>query len=170
MARTRAGTNMVRDDIGDDSVARPEITNRLFFRLYQCANLMHKTGTKALETSGVTTQQWAVLGALSRAEAEDGMGVNDLADYLKVSRQNLSGVVDRLKKAGLLDIRKDTNDRRSRRILLTGEGRRVWRTKVTPLIANYYEEALAGISTDDLIHMCHYLNRVMENFLELEQT
>ena len=38
----------------------------LFFRLYQSANMLHKTGTKAVEAEGLTTQQWAVLGALSR--------------------------------------------------------------------------------------------------------
>ena len=77
--------------------------------------------------------------------------------------------MERLKKRDFLDIRQDTHDRRSRRIMLTAGGRAMWRTKVTPLIAGYYDEAAAGISTDDLIHMCHYLNRMMENFEMLEQ-
>jgi hypothetical protein len=41
------------------------VANLLFFRLYQCANMLHKTGTKAVESEGLTTQRWAVLGALS---------------------------------------------------------------------------------------------------------
>src|SRR4029453_8410998 len=49
-----------------EDVARIELANRVFFRLYQCANMLHKTGTKAVESEGLTTQQWAVLGALSR--------------------------------------------------------------------------------------------------------
>ena len=49
--------------------ARIELANRLFFRLYQCANMLHKTGTRAVEAEGLTTQQWAVLGALSRPAA-----------------------------------------------------------------------------------------------------
>ena len=49
--------------------ARMELANRLFFRLYQCANMLHKTGSRAIEAEGLTTQQWAVLGALSREEA-----------------------------------------------------------------------------------------------------
>jgi hypothetical protein len=43
-----------------------ELANRLFFRLYQCANMLHKTGSRAVEAEGLTTQQWAVLGAVSR--------------------------------------------------------------------------------------------------------
>ena len=54
---------------------RMELANRLFFRLYQCANMLHKTGTRAVETEGLTTQQWAVLGALSREKASGGMTI-----------------------------------------------------------------------------------------------
>jgi hypothetical protein len=49
-----------------------EMANRLFFRLYQCANLLHKTATRAVESEGLTTQQWAVLGALSHEKAAAG--------------------------------------------------------------------------------------------------
>jgi hypothetical protein len=52
--------------------ARMALANRVFFRLYQCANMLHKTGSRAVEAEGLTTQQWAVLGALSRDEAEGG--------------------------------------------------------------------------------------------------
>ena len=63
-----------------------ELANRLFFRLYQCANMLHKTGSRAVEAEGLTTQQWAVLGALSRPEAKGGMSVGDLARYLMVTK------------------------------------------------------------------------------------
>jgi hypothetical protein len=55
------------------TAAKAELANRLFFRLYQCANMLHKTGTRAIERYGLTTQQWAVLGALSRPAAASGM-------------------------------------------------------------------------------------------------
>ena len=54
-----------------------ELANRLFFRLYQCANMLHKTGSRAVEDEGLTTQQWAVLGALSRDEAQRGMSIGE---------------------------------------------------------------------------------------------
>jgi len=74
---------------------RADLANRVFFRLYQCANMLHKTGTRAVESEGLTTQQWAVLGALSRPQVAQGMSVGDLARYLMVSRQNLSGLISR---------------------------------------------------------------------------
>src|SRR5438034_4321378 len=98
------------------NVARMELANRLFFRLYQCANMLHKTGSRAVEDLGLTTQQWAVLGALSRPGAEGGMSVGDLARYLLVSRQNLSGLISRMERDGHLCIVQDGRDRRSRLI------------------------------------------------------
>jgi DNA-binding MarR family transcriptional regulator len=80
--------------------AKLELANRLFFRLYQCANMLHKTGSRAVEAEGLTTQQWAVLGALSRDKAEGGMNIGDLARYLMVSRQNLSGLIGRMERDG----------------------------------------------------------------------
>jgi hypothetical protein len=61
------------------ATAKMELANRLFFRLYQCANMLHKTGSRAVEQEGLTTQQWAVLGALSRDKAQGGMSMGDLA-------------------------------------------------------------------------------------------
>ena len=43
-----------------------DVANRVFFRLYQASNLMHKQGTRYVGPFGATTQQWAVLGALAR--------------------------------------------------------------------------------------------------------
>jgi DNA-binding MarR family transcriptional regulator len=80
--------------------ARMELANRIFFKLYQCANMLHKTGSRAVQDEGLTTQQWAVLGALSRPEAQKGMGVGELARYLMVSRQNLSGLITRMTRDG----------------------------------------------------------------------
>ena len=91
--------------------ARMDLANRLFFKLYQCTNMLHKTGTRAVEDEGLTTQQWAVLGALSRPEAQGGMSVGDLARYLMVSRQNLSGLLSRMERDGRLKLVADARDR-----------------------------------------------------------
>jgi len=85
---------------GHVSDTKMELANRLFFRLYQCANMLHKTGTRAVEAEGLTTQQWAVLGALSREQAADGLTVGELARYLMVSRQNLAGLLSRMARDG----------------------------------------------------------------------
>lgn len=147
---------------------RLALANRLFFRLYQCANMLHKTGTRAVEEEGLTTQQWAVLGALSRPAAERGMGVGELARYLMVSRQNLSGVVSRMEAAGYVGSAPDGSDRRARLVRMTDTGRRVWAEQAQPKIAAYYEQALEGFSVNDMAHTLHYLLKMLDNMQRID--
>ena len=149
-------------------VVKMELANRLFFRLYQCANMLHKTGTRAVEAQGLTTQQWAVLGALSRPEVADGMSVGDLARYLMVSRQNLSGLISRMERDGHLGSAPDGRDRRSRRITMTESGREVWVNEAQPNIRRYYGQVLAGFSVGDMAHTLHYLLKLLGNMERLD--
>ncbi|KQP23095.1 MarR family winged helix-turn-helix transcriptional regulator [Pseudorhodoferax sp. Leaf267] len=148
--------------------ARMELANRVFFRLYQCANMLHKTGTRAVESEGLTTQQWAVLGALSRPQAEGGMSMGDLARYLMVSRQNLSGLVSRMERDGHVASAPDGRDRRSRLVTMTDSGRHVWQVDALPKIHAYYGQVLDGFSVNDVTHTLHYLLKLLENMQRVD--
>jgi len=147
---------------------RADLANRLFFRLYQCANMLHKTGSRAIEAHGLTTQQWAVLGALSRPQAAGGMKLGDLARYLMVSRQNLAGVVGRLERDGRVESAADPQDGRSRLVRMTAAGRQVWQRHALPKIHGYYEQALDGFSVNDMVHTVHYLLKMLENMEKID--
>jgi MarR family transcriptional regulator, organic hydroperoxide resistance regulator len=145
-----------------------DLSNRLFFRLYQSANMMHKTGTRALEAHRITTQQWAIVGALSRPGLEGGMTINGLAGFLLVSRQNLAGVLSRLEAQAIVERIVDARDSRSRRVRLTEAGRRLWFERLRPEIILYYEAALRGFSTEDKVHTLHYLSKLLDNLKRLD--
>ena len=144
------------------------MANRLFFRLYQCANMLHKTGSRAVEAEGLTTQQWAVLGALSREAAQGGMSLGDLARYLMVSRQNLAGLVGRMERDGHVAIVQDERDRRSRLVTMTESGRHVWRDLARPKIRAYYDQVLQDFSVNDTVHTLHYLLKILENMKRID--
>jgi DNA-binding MarR family transcriptional regulator len=145
-----------------------ELANRLFFRLYQCANMLHKTGSRAVEEEGLTTQQWAVLGALSRDKAQGGMSMGELARYLMVSRQNLSGLIGRMERDGHVAVVPSEQDRRSRVVTMTESGRHVWQDLALPKIRGYYDEILADFSVNDVTHTLHYLLKMLENMQRLD--
>jgi DNA-binding MarR family transcriptional regulator len=130
---------------------------------------LHKTGSRAVEAEGLTTQQWAVLGALSREKAEAGMSIGDLAKYLMVSRQNLSGLIGRMERDGHVAIAPDGQDRRSRVVTMTKSGRHVWHALALPKIRAYYEEILGDFSVNDLTHMLHYMLKMLENMQRLDE-
>jgi DNA-binding MarR family transcriptional regulator len=139
-----------------------EVANRLFFRLYQCSNLMHKNGTKYMAEFGSTTQQWAVLGALARPRVKThGMSVKDLIEFLLLSRQNLTAVLDRLEARGWVERAKDPEDGRSRLIRLTAKGETIW-AQMLNSIRSFYGDALEGFSLEDQILLYRLLDRMKD--------
>lgn len=146
-----------------------DLANRLFFRLYQCSNMLHKTGTRAVEAEGLTTQQWAVLGALSRKDGNAGMSVGDLARYLMVSRQNLSGLISRMERDGNLTTVASDRDRRSRLVRMSDSGRQLWLRNAIPKINAYYADVLTDFSVNDVTHVLHYLLKLLDNMKRVDE-
>jgi DNA-binding MarR family transcriptional regulator len=131
--------------------------------------MLHKTGSRAVEDEGLTTQQWAVLGALSREKSQGGMNIGDLARYLMVSRQNLSGLVSRMERDGHVAVAASGQDRRSRVVTMTDSGRHVWQDLALPKIHGYYEAILADFSVNDVTHTLHYLLKMLENMQRIDE-
>ncbi len=152
----------MQDLSSEKDQAAYEINNRLFFRFFQAANTLHTMGTAALEEFGVTTQQWSVLGALSRPQAKDGMSVNELSRFLLVSRQNLAGLLGRLERDGLIEKVTSEEDRRSRKVRLTTRGGKLWVSLARPIHA-FYDSALKGLSFDDRLAFIHDINLMQKN-------
>ena len=150
--------------------ARFDVANRLFLRLYQASNLMHKTGTKAVGDFGATTQQWAVLGALSRPAVRDrGMTVKQLIGFLMVSRQNLTAVLDRLEQAGLVErVRTAGADGRLRHVRLTSQGIDIWGAMLGS-IRRYYDSALDGFSTEECVLLFKLLDRLRDGLSRMQE-
>lgn len=147
--------------------AELDIANRLFFRLYQASNLMHKTGTRFMSEFDSTTQQWAVLGALAgSADRSRGMTVKDLIEFLLLSRQNLTAVLDRLEAKDWVERVRDEEDGRSRRVRLTKEGEKIW-SRMQPKIAEFYEAGLEGFSLEDRLTLFRLLDRLKDKLKPL---
>lgn len=159
--------NHMKQDVDTSDTLRAQLMNRLAFRLYQCANLLNKTGTRALEAHDVTTQQWAIIGALVRDRWADGIAVQQLATLLMVSRQNLTGVLSRMEDRGLIERVKSTVDSRSRLIRLTPNGWKRWEAMQSD-ITGFYDGAMNDLSNSNLIHALHYLDQMRENMHEVD--
>lgn len=152
----------MKDLSAEKDLAAIEISNRLFFRFFQAANTLHTMGTRALDEFRITTQQWSVLGALSRPQASEGMGINELSRFLLVSRQNLTGLLTRLERDGYIERTTDEEDRRSRKVKLTKKGDELWAALADP-IHDFYDQALKGFSFDDRLAFIHYISLLQRN-------
>jgi MarR family transcriptional regulator, organic hydroperoxide resistance regulator len=164
----KGDADKMKQDIDETDAFGASLSNRLAFRLYQCANQLNKTGNKWLERHEVTTQQWAILGALVRERWQDGIAVRDLAALLMVSRQNLTGVLSRLEARGWIERIVDAQDNRSRLIKLTPEGWQRW-ADMQADIASFYADAMKNLSNNDKIHTLHYLDILRANFRAIDE-
>jgi DNA-binding MarR family transcriptional regulator len=140
-------------------LATDHLNNRIFFRIFQVANVLQRQAVKQL---GVTTVQWAVLGALSQGRFASGVPVGDLAEYLVVSRQNLDGVLKRLERDRLVERVTGVEDRRARVVRLTPRGRAFWED-LRERIYQFYDQAAARFSFDERVALAHYLNELQKD-------
>jgi DNA-binding MarR family transcriptional regulator len=76
---------------------------------------------------GLSGAQWGVLRNLHRAEQEGlpGLRLTDLSDRLLVRPPSVTGVVDRLVRAGLVVRDESPFDLRAKQVALTAKGRRL---------------------------------------------
>ena len=78
-------------------------------------------------------------------EAADGLTQSDLSRELLTHRSNITGLVDRLERRGLVARRDQVGDRRAWRIVLTPAGRRLM-TEILPHYFRAAEQVWDGIS------------------------
>ncbi len=73
---------------------------------------------------GLTAAQYNVLNVL--VGRPDGMSQRELGDLLVVDRSNVTGLLDRMEKAGWVRRADDPADRRVYRVTVTASGRALW--------------------------------------------
>jgi DNA-binding MarR family transcriptional regulator len=124
---------------------RDDLNNRLFFRLFQAANIYQTQAVRELNVSAV---QGAVLGALSR-DADASMEFSALYTYLAVSRQNLDAVLKRLEQVDYVERVEGDADRRRKIVRLTPAGARAWGELRTRTI-EFFRQGTDGIPTTEI--------------------
>ncbi|MGE3245736.1 MAG: MarR family winged helix-turn-helix transcriptional regulator [Beijerinckiaceae bacterium] len=95
---------------------------RVWFRLMRLHTRAHAAISDRLRAIGLSVPQCDVLTTLSERE---GIAQQELAARLYVTKGNISGLIDRLAKAGLVERRQSREDKRSHSLYLTEEGRRL---------------------------------------------
>ena len=93
---------------------------RVWFRLIRLEARMQAAIGERLRAIGVSIPQCDVLTTLTERE---GVSQQELAKRLYVTKGNISGLIDRLTEAGLVERRSTASDRRQHAIYLTKPGR-----------------------------------------------
>ena len=107
---------------------------------------------------GVTEATWRPLLYIGRLG--DGQRQTDLAAALMIEAASLVRLVDALERAGLVERIEDPDDRRSKRLTMTPEGRAVY-DKVAALHSQLAQDFIKDVSPADLDVCAGVLDRVL---------
>ena len=134
----------------------------LIMEIVDTARLLRREFDRRAAALGTTRAQWRVLVRLARSGGTGGIRQVDLADALDVEPISLCRMVDRLEQAGLVERRRDEEDRRAWRIHLT--------EKAAPLVEElqaigevFHADSLTGIPDGDLGILRDVLARIRDN-------
>ena len=119
---------------------------RVWFRLLRLQTRINLSITARVREIGLSVPQCDVLTTLTERE---GISQQDLAARLYVTKGNISGLIDRLEAAHLVERRSIEGDRRSHAIYLTQQGRALAEQGID-VQRRFVIETLGRMSPDDL--------------------
>ncbi len=98
----------------------PDLAVRVWFRFLRLETRLQVAVAERLREIGLSVPQCDVLTTLTETQ---GISQQELAKRLYVTKGNISGLLDRLENAGLVERRSTAADRRQYAIFLTSPGR-----------------------------------------------
>ncbi|MGO4171429.1 MarR family winged helix-turn-helix transcriptional regulator [Bosea sp. TAF32] len=123
--------------------------DRVWFRFMRLHQRMLMQMTGRIRKLGLSIPQFDLLSTLTEQE---GISQSELAERLYVTKGNVSGLVDRLVQAGLVERRAIAGDRRSYAMHLTAEGRRLAEAGIAAQ-RDFVASTLGKLKTDDLAEL-----------------
>lgn len=124
----------------------PTDVSRVWFRFIRLSQRLGGLVTARLRETGLSVPQFDVLSTLTERE---GCSQRELAERLYVTKGNVSGLVDRLVGAGLVERRAIPGDRRSHALYLTASGRKLAHRGME-LHQQVMQETLGQLDADDV--------------------
>ncbi len=134
--------------------------------VHDVSRLLRRRIDQRAHTVGLTSAQWRVLAAVSRAEmlGEEPLHQATLAEMMDMEPITLSRQIDRMEAAHLIERRPDPVDRRVKRLNLT-EAARPLVDRFRTVAASCYSDVLNGISEEEVELAVDILTRIRANLV-----
>lgn len=97
---------------------------QVVLRVFQTAQILDKAAKRVFSPHSLTAAQFNVMNLL--ADQKDGQRASDLAASLIVDPSNITGLLKRMSRDGLVVDLENKDDRRQRIVALTAKGRTLW--------------------------------------------
>ncbi|HKK71549.1 MAG TPA: MarR family transcriptional regulator [Candidatus Krumholzibacteria bacterium] len=146
---------------------RATLARRALLDTLRVANLLDRRGGALARQADITSAQWLTLGLLSQV-GERGLTPTELCRQLCVSKQNMTGMILRLEKKGLVTRQPEPQDRRSFRVMATPEGHRTVQ-QLEPEGREFFERQVETLDDERLMNLTESLSVVLETLRAEEQ-
>lgn len=124
--------------------------------VYTAFAILRRETQRVFSRWGITTPQATVLALL--AEAGSPLTVTRLAQLMMHEVPSISGIVDRMSDAGMVERVKDNSDRRVTRVRLTNKGRKL-HDSVRGAAVEVSDELFGVLSSDERTELKELLTR-----------
>lgn len=128
------------------------------YAIYRTGKAMKFELRRSFRLAGidVTSEQWSLL---CRLWEQEGRSQKELAECSFKDTANITRMIDVLEGKGIVFRERDANDRRTYRIYLTDEGRRL-KDKLMPIFAKESEQAFSTLTEQEQKDLLGLLNRL----------
>ena len=130
--------------------------------LYLTGSLIRKWGSEFLRRFGLTDVQFNMLMLLKHQGEKEDLSQARLSEMMLVNRANITGLVDRLEKAGLVKRTGDPTDRRTNLIVLTTKGRGLI-NRVDPLYGREMQRIMKGLTGREIGQLIRTCGKIRAN-------
>lgn len=137
-----------------------DLSKPLGFFVTKAHLLMRNNLQKKFKEYDMTQDQWMILNRLS---GKDGCTQMELAKKTYKDKATITRMLDTLEKMGLVRRESIPDDRRVFLIYVTEEGKRIQESLI-PLAREASEEAVKGLSADEVEELKRLLVKVISNF------
>ena len=140
-----------------------EIKTNITLDIFRSSNLLSRYGAKMVADVGLNSiQQWVILRTIiNRGE----ISIGELKEEMLVTKQNMTGMINRLQQSNLVTLFQDPEDKRRTRVKITEEGIRVYE-QLKSLRNDFNAETYHIYTDQEIVVLSDLLSRLVEHLKE----
>jgi DNA-binding MarR family transcriptional regulator len=142
------------------------LSHEAILNIYYTTSLIKKQADEFFSGFGLTDVQFNVLMLLHhQSSPEEGLSQVQLSDKMLVNRANITSLIDRMEKAGLVVRTAAAEDRRYNIVKMTGRGRKLF-AGVEPLYAKQVKKIMACLKDVEQKRVIAMLEKVRSKLVK----
>lgn len=143
-----------------------EIANKVIIELKKTADILEEVHSSFFNHFDISHTKFNVLVILYK-NAEKGMMLSDIGEQMLVTKANITGLVDRLEKQGLVKRIRDDIDRRKIMAVITEKGKQ-FTEEVIEEYKKWSKNIMTILDDNEKKHLIHILNKLEKGLIALE--